>query len=311
MNWMQKITESVYQIKTPMGEHFVNCFLVLGEDRAVLIDTGLSETYRLIREAMGQLGLTGENLFAVLITHGHPDHIGANFQLTQSFDLSLIAPTNAVPWIEDHECQFREFPAAFPQAFQPDQTFKDFWMDLMDDEAQVDIAFDGSITLKLAANHTLTSLPFPGHSMHETGYYESSSKCLVLGDAIVLDHPAGFPAYEDPKAYRDSLIRILAMVKARDVAVLVSGHYDPLDRDEAERLVISSLDRVNQIENVIIEILIDAKNGLPLRVIGELVASKIERTYNFQTPWTVFGHLKNLKERGVVCEENELYHVLE
>jgi glyoxylase-like metal-dependent hydrolase (beta-lactamase superfamily II) len=295
---MEQITDSVYLIQTPMGVHYVNSYLVVGDEQIVIVDTGLPETFDSVLSAVGKIGHDKQHVSSILITHGHPDHIGSNCRLREHFSVPIIAPSAAAPWLEDHERQFSEFPGAFPEAFQPDDEFKSFWMSLMDGETPVDIAFDGSITFRLDSQVSLVSMNFPGHSAHEIGYYVQSSKCLVLGDAISLDHPDGFPAYEDPDIYRDTLNKILDMVNAGDVTHILVGHYPPLDPQAAKEVLQHGLDRIEEIDKAISQIIISTDRKLTLKDIGEQVAKKIGRVYNFQTPWTINGHLKRMENQG-------------
>jgi glyoxylase-like metal-dependent hydrolase (beta-lactamase superfamily II) len=297
---MERITDSVYLIKTPMGVHYVNSYLVVGNKQIVIVDTGLPETFDSILAAVKEIGRDNRPVGGILITHGHPDHIGSNYRLRERFTVPIIAPAGAVSWIEDHDRQFSEFPGAFPEAFLPDDEFKSFWMSLMDGETIVDIAFQGSITFKLGSQVSLISMAFPGHSTHETGYYEPGSKCLVLGDAISLDHPDGFPAYEDPDIYRDTLKKILEMVNGGEAAHVVVGHYRPLDPPAAKEVLQHSLDQIEEIDKAVSQIIESAERKLTLKEIGERAAEKIQRTYNFQTPWTIYGHLKHMEKRGLV-----------
>jgi glyoxylase-like metal-dependent hydrolase (beta-lactamase superfamily II) len=307
---VEKVTDSVFQIRTPMGVHYVNCHLVVGGHTALLVDTGLPETYNLVSESLDALKLPPGRLRLALITHGHPDHIGSNARLRTSYPLQIMAPAAAAAWIEDHERQFREFPAAFPQAFDPDEEFKQSWLRLMDAETPVDIAYSGAIQVNLGGGVALRSIEYPGHSSHETAYYEPGTKCLILGDAIALDHPDGFPAYEHPNLYRRSLQSILEFVQSGEVEKMVAGHFEIMNRRAAEDLLSSSLQRTDEIEAAVLQILVQERRELTLRQVCAAVAATIGRSFNFQTPWTVYGHLKCLAEAGLVAEQGGCWHVL-
>ncbi|MFC1570148.1 MBL fold metallo-hydrolase, partial [bacterium] len=83
---IKQIAKKVWQIDD-YGED--NIYLVEGENKALLIDTGLGVTdLKKIVETITPLPLI------VVNTHGHPDHMGGNFQFTKVFahpsDLGLI-----------------------------------------------------------------------------------------------------------------------------------------------------------------------------------------------------------------------------
>ena len=70
------------QIKTfPLGTYQTNCYMVWNEneDSCVLIDPGYDPDF-----LMEQLENEGKKLAAILLTHGHFDHVGAVNQLSDA-----------------------------------------------------------------------------------------------------------------------------------------------------------------------------------------------------------------------------------
>ena len=60
-------------IAMPVGLYQTNCYMVYGEgDKCVLIDPGYQAT-----ELLAQVARQGKKLEAILLTHGHFDHVGA------------------------------------------------------------------------------------------------------------------------------------------------------------------------------------------------------------------------------------------
>ena len=82
MSWhtTMRVAENVYRISEPFGAAgapvgltTVNMYLVIGQDRAVLIDSGMG-----IGDVTAEIGKITSQPCAVLNTHYHWDHIGAN-----------------------------------------------------------------------------------------------------------------------------------------------------------------------------------------------------------------------------------------
>ena len=63
----------IYTIRGVMGV----CHLLVGDDGAVLLDTGLVGEPWLIRWRLAHLGLKPHDVKAILLTHGHIDHAAA------------------------------------------------------------------------------------------------------------------------------------------------------------------------------------------------------------------------------------------
>jgi glyoxylase-like metal-dependent hydrolase (beta-lactamase superfamily II) len=90
---IQKLENSVYQLsyEVPVkGVPVVNGYLILG-DRPVLIDGGASDdaTYFGFKEDIKTLGLTPQDLGAVLVTHNHLDHIGLASRLAKEIAVQV------------------------------------------------------------------------------------------------------------------------------------------------------------------------------------------------------------------------------
>ena len=74
-----------------LGDYQVNCYVVCvaGSDRCVLIDPGYDAEY--ILQALKEKGLI---LDAILLTHGHFDHVGAVKTILEETDCRLVLNEN-------------------------------------------------------------------------------------------------------------------------------------------------------------------------------------------------------------------------
>jgi glyoxylase-like metal-dependent hydrolase (beta-lactamase superfamily II) len=59
-----------------VGDDIVNSYLVAESGSVTIIDAGVPGYWTLIPAALGQMGATLEDVRAIVLTHGHSDHIG-------------------------------------------------------------------------------------------------------------------------------------------------------------------------------------------------------------------------------------------
>lgn len=59
-----------------VGSDLVNCYLLEEEGRLTLIDAGLAGNWKDLREELGAMGRSIDDLKGVVLTHGDTDHVG-------------------------------------------------------------------------------------------------------------------------------------------------------------------------------------------------------------------------------------------
>jgi glyoxylase-like metal-dependent hydrolase (beta-lactamase superfamily II) len=67
-----KIAEGLYRI----GSDIVNSYLVVDGDGVTIIDAGLPRYWNLLNRELARIGLTLDDVRALVLTHGDTDHIG-------------------------------------------------------------------------------------------------------------------------------------------------------------------------------------------------------------------------------------------
>lgn len=140
-----------------------NCSLIWDDEKnAAIIDPG-GEAQKLIKR-IEELEL---NLQAILLTHGHLDHVGAAPQLKAHFGVEIIGPHHADEyWFQALPQQSRQFGLFEIDSFLPDR-----WLDQ-----------DGEILT--VAGYQFEVKHLPGHTPGHVGFVEHSQKVIFAGDVL-------------------------------------------------------------------------------------------------------------------------------
>ena len=213
-----------------------HCYLLIGANRALLIDTGLG--IRNIKEPVDRL--TDKPVTAAA-THIHWDHIGGH-----RYFPDFYAHAAELPWLQG------EFPLSM-------DTIRAMVLDRCDPPADFDVSayrlFQGTPTRLLSdgdtidlGGRTLQALHTPGHSPGHLCFWEADRGCLFTGDLVYQDTLFAYYPSTDPAAYLRSLEKIAALPAKR----VFPGHHS---LDIAPELVLRmrdafrDLDRVGQLRH--------------------------------------------------------------
>jgi len=83
--------------------------LVRGNSVA-LVDSGVATTYDAeLQCGFEQLGVVPNDVRLLLITHGHPDHLGEAWSIKRDTSAAIAAPLEGAGWVEDFDLAWREF----------------------------------------------------------------------------------------------------------------------------------------------------------------------------------------------------------
>jgi glyoxylase-like metal-dependent hydrolase (beta-lactamase superfamily II) len=174
-----KVAEGVWGLT----DIFVNVYVIQNkEDNSwVLVDAGLKTGYSKIKKMVREL--FGENAkpTAIILTHGHFDHIGSLKRLAEEWDVPVYAHYLELAYLTGK--------SGYPP---PDSSVGGGMMSYMADlysASPIDIherveAFPG-ITPEIPFLPGWTYLHTPGHSPGHVSFWREKDKVLIAGDAFV------------------------------------------------------------------------------------------------------------------------------
>ena len=167
-------------------------YLLLGDDRALLLDTGATDNPESFPLLTTVRSLVGERSLLVLHSHSHGDHRRGDAQFSGQTGVELVAPN-----------------AASLRAF----------LDKADGTGS-----DRSIEL---GGREVIVIETPGHQEESITLYDSQTRWLLAGDTV---YP-GLVYVKDWQAYRESISRLARFAQNHELVAVLGAHIEMIDTD--------------------------------------------------------------------------------
>jgi glyoxylase-like metal-dependent hydrolase (beta-lactamase superfamily II) len=229
---------------------FVNYYLIKDEssESYALVDAGLKWSAKSIRKMVKEI--TGENgkPSAIILTHGHFDHVGALKELAEEWNVPVYAHSLEMPYITGKSSYPPPDPSVGGGAMAS--------MSFLYPKGPIDIS---EYVEKLPDDNSVPGFPewkylhTPGHSPGHISLYREKDKVLIAGDAFVTtkaesaicalsgaSHLSGPPKYMTPNwaAAKMSVMKLAAL----DAEIVATGHGKPMQGEEM-RIELNNLSR--------------------------------------------------------------------
>jgi glyoxylase-like metal-dependent hydrolase (beta-lactamase superfamily II) len=166
-------------------------YLLLGDDRALLLDTGATDNPESFPLLTTVRSLIGERSLLILHSHSHGDHRRGDTQFSGQTGVELVAPN-----------------AASLRAF----------LDKADGTGS-----DRSIEL---GGREVIVIETPGHQEESITLYDSQTRWLLTGDTV---YP-GVIYVKDWQAYRESISRLASFAQSHELAAVLGAHIEMTDK---------------------------------------------------------------------------------
>lgn len=214
---------------------FVYVYVILGE-RITLIDSGVDGCETPIRDYLAQQGRSPHELDTLILTHAHPDHIGAAHPIVAACQCAVLAHPAEQDWIEDPAIQQRERPVpGFDHLVAGPVTV-------------TQTLTDGDL-LELSDAMRVRVIHTPGHSHGSISLWDEAHGTLFSGDAI--PQPGDLPIYDDAADSIDSLLKLLDLPR---LDLLLSAWDRPRRGAEATQALHAGLDYLRTIHQAVGEV---------------------------------------------------------
>jgi glyoxylase-like metal-dependent hydrolase (beta-lactamase superfamily II) len=244
MKYKMQITDHVhalkipFQITDPSGQEiarFVYTFLIYGQ-KIYLIDSGVAGSERIILDYLKTTGRSPQEISRLILTHAHPDHIGAAAAIKGISSCTVAAHAAEKAWIEDVDLQAKERPV--PGFFS-----------LVGGSVKVDQTLQEGDILHLESGLTLQILHTPGHSPGSLSLWLAEDCALFSADAIPI--AGDMPIYLDILASVRSIQKLASIPK---IKLLLAAWDEPRSGREAYRIMDEGLQYLQRIHSSVLKV---------------------------------------------------------
>ncbi len=201
-NWftVEKIDKDTYAISEYKHWEETHCYLLLGTDKALFIDTGLGiSNIKEVVESITALPV------AAAATHIHWDHIGGHKYFTNIFvhemERDWLTDKFPIP-LEAVKANLSSRPCDFPAEFNLNdyQIYQGEPNGILHDRDRIDLG-----------NRTVQVIHTPGHSPGHICFYEKDRQYLYSGDLIYKGCLAAFYPTTDPVQFMESVKKVKSL----------------------------------------------------------------------------------------------------
>jgi glyoxylase-like metal-dependent hydrolase (beta-lactamase superfamily II) len=252
-----EVAPGIHRIEGDLGERYVCQYLLIGESRTLLVDTGLRDMpAEVIAPYLAGLGRSVADVDDVLISHADVDHCGGNRSLRAlAPGARFLCGEADRPWIESNAAMlagnYRWYEA---YGFGPAPDDLAFIERELGGDAPVDVGLRGGETLRLGPSWRVEVLALPGHTPGHLGLWDPRSGAAIVVDAVLSDgvyDRAGNrlipPRYYSASDYEATIRR----VRALDPELLLTAHYPVMERDAARAFLDRSLAFVGAVRDAV------------------------------------------------------------
>jgi glyoxylase-like metal-dependent hydrolase (beta-lactamase superfamily II) len=252
-----EVAPGIHRIEGDLGERYVCQYLLVGEERTLLVDTGLRDMPEtVIAPYLAGLGRSLEDVDDVLVSHADVDHCGGDRALRAAAPRArLLCGEADRPWIESNAAMmagnYRWYEL---YGFGPAPEDVAFLEQELGGDAPVDVGLRGGETLRLGPGRRLEVLALAGHTLGHLGLWDPATGAAIIVDAALADgvcDRAGRrlipPRYYTAAGYEATL----RALRALDPELLLTAHFEVMERAAARVFLDRSLAFVAEVRDAV------------------------------------------------------------
>ncbi len=288
------------------GKTATRVFFVRGGEKTALIDSGLYGGLPSLKQAFEELGVERQDLDFLLLTHEHMDHVGNNGWLKEETGCEILGHSARADRVADNMLNAKSIVHAFPEGenFDLNEEYLD-WMGPT--EGPIDKFIKDGDVIDLGNGVELEVVEVLGHSMAEVGFFERSTRTLVIADPLLPTFNPVLYLYEDPNVMRATFDKIERFLKERDVQAVLLAHDEVKSAAETQELVDDCRRRVDKVEESILSH-IKAEPGISFLDLRDKCCDDQDMVREWRALVSIDASLKDFSSKGLVEQRDGGWH---
>ena len=308
-NSITEIAPHLFRIDTPLGGRVVSIYVVVGDDRALMFDSGVAGTIpEYVLPALEAVSIAPRSIEIIVLSHCDIDHFGGISDARKSLPAArILAHPADRPAMEDFEVFLRERGQGFAEPYgltEGDDVVE--WMRGLTGAGPLDGDIFDKDRIDLGGIEVVV-WHVPGHTHGHTAIEVPHASAILVADAVLgssVNLADGTPAFPPTYRYVDTYRQTIARLAAASHDLLLTSHYPTMHGDQAAAFLADSAAFVDRLEALVISELRSATTGLTLQdllsalnpIAGEWPTNGTEGALAYP----VAGHLEDLAARAVI-----------
>ena len=272
-----EICPGIHRIQTPLGDRFVCLFLLVGKDRALLLDTGMDQTPgEHLDPYLDAIDLAPSKISYVVNSHADFDHTAGNASVRERCPNALFMCHRLdQPMVEDIELMISDRYCEYGPLHGIDESdeAKEFIRSATR-HIPIDVALSGGEKIRLDADWEVEIMHTPGHTYGHLSIYDPRSNTLLIADSTLYNAVLtanGQPAFPPTYRYVDSYSASAERISSIGAKTLLTSHYPVYQGPQIAEFLYESRTYVDRVDHALIDALKKAAAPLTMKeLISEL-----------------------------------------
>ncbi|MFJ7185054.1 MBL fold metallo-hydrolase [Lysinibacillus xylanilyticus] len=196
---------------------FPSANMILIKDKfPILIDTGFGSDVKATEQLINEAGVSPEELYLIVNTHYHSDHVGGNYHFQAKYGSRIAAhkwEADLINSVDSEACSAE-------------------WLDQPVEPYKVDVKLSDNDEIR-TGNNTLKVLHTPGHTLGHISLYEPEKRILFCGDLFHNNDIGWLNIFREGVSAIQRSLESLERLSTLHIEQAYSGHGPQIDNPMA------------------------------------------------------------------------------